>query len=107
MKTKILLFALIIIVLLTACSSSNTIVGKWRVVNGSDIEFFDDGSMTISDPFGTVIDGSYEYTEDNKLIINMDGLWGGSAETVMDVQLSKDAMVWTVDGQSITLEKLP
>lgn len=105
MNKKILLVSLLIIVLLTACSASNRILGKWEDADGSIYEFFKDGTMAINS-FGISISGTYEFIESDTMKLNMDGLWGIGGATIAKVKFSGREMIWTIDGQSISFDKV-
>lgn len=62
------------LVLLASCSSKteNAVAGKWREVDGTEtLHFLKDGTVNIEDR-GMSMEGSYEFTEENKMRLDVD-----------------------------------
>ena len=105
MKTKAVVFLLIVSLLFAACSPSSKIVGRWEDADGAIYEFFKDGTMVIKTGIFSV-SGTYDFVDRDNLKLNMDGLWGIGGATVYSVKISGSQLTLSTAGQSFYLQKV-
>ena len=79
-RVMITLWVLIVLINITmvGCGKSKgqTIVGKWKEVDGTEIiEFFKDGTVKVTDE-GLAISGDYRFIDDNRIRLNLGGIGG-------------------------------
>jgi hypothetical protein len=105
MKNKLFLVFLLTALVLSACSTSNKIVGTWQDELGDIFEFYEDGTVVLNSS-GMQVSGVYEFIDDDTLKLSLDGFWGIGGATIMDVEFSGRQMMITAYGETMVLEKI-
>ncbi len=85
-----IIFILVLIVLLlfiVGCADNNDLVGTWNSDSGEIIEFLSDGTIIISDQFFSA-SGNYSIVENNRVRLELDGLWGMAGAQVFNYSVS-------------------
>lgn len=90
---SLLLAVLLAAALLAGCSPENRLLGQWASADGSLIEFYEDGTVTLTN-LGIPITGAYSLPDDGVMKLEFDGLFGIAGPIVVD---------YTIDGDSLTL----
>lgn len=98
-RLVLLAFVVIIIFLLTGCGTKNDLVGTWIGEEGDTIEFFEDGTIMVNDRFFSA-SGSYSIVDNNRVRIEMDGLWGIAGAQVFQYSVSGNQL--NLDGAYYT-----
>jgi len=105
MKTKLFIILIVAVLLISGCSASNKIIGRWEDTDGIQYEFYRDGTITI-DSYGITVSGDYEFIDKETIKINLAGLWGLAGASVMEVDISGNQMTLNEGGIAIILEKV-
>ena len=73
-----ILLLVIIVIAVTSCGSSTSIVGRWQPLMEEDqyMEFFSDGRIELVDE-NTTLTGTYELQEGNQIRIAITGMFEG------------------------------
>lgn len=99
-RHHILYTLFLLLTILTACGLKNSIIGKWQIVGGDEVlQFYKDGTFTISRSFtGTTI-GSYEFIEKDTIRLDIPNLFGASSQ-IFRVELSGGELTLSNNGVS-------
>ncbi len=83
----LLAFIVLIIFFLTGCGTQNDLVGTWIGEEGDTIEFFKDGTIMVNDRYFSA-SGTYSIVENNRVRIEMDGLFGIAGAQIFQYSVS-------------------
>jgi len=102
----IILLLAIIMIAVTSCGSSTSIVGKWEAVHDASIsmEFFSDGRIELEDATMTLT-GTYEIQEGNQISIAITGMFegpGGEYGIAIATYIIQDDILTLTQGESST-----
>ena len=103
-KWSVLYLALICLLFLSACSSSNSIVGSWEDDSGSLYNFNKDGTLTFETGYIST-SGTYSFVDKDTIKIQLEGLLGISVFNTYDVEFQKGEVRLTGSGETIVLRK--
>ena len=106
LKILVMVMCLISIVL-TACGSSNPVLGKWEATDGSGetIEFFKDDTFVIESSIGLNISGTYSIEDSDKIKLDMEGLWGINGPTIATLSNKGKTLTLSLSGVEYEYEK--
>jgi len=103
-KRSVLYLVLICLLFLSACSSSNSIVGSWEDDSGSLYNFNKDGTLTFETGYIST-SGTYSFVDKDTIKIQLEGLLGISVFNTYDVEFQKGEVRLTGSGETIVLRK--
>lgn len=107
MKQLNILLLFLLALVLSACTPlEKEIADAWRDEDGIFIEFFDNGTLLITDELGTNITGAYRFIDKNTIEIQFSG--GLAEETgtqIMDVAIDGDTLSLTQGEDTLTLTR--
>jgi type IV pilus assembly protein PilA len=87
----------VVLLLITGCSPdlSESILGSWKDVSSDEyIEFFEDGTLTIQADRGPG-SGTYTLLEDQRIIVELGGLYALAGPLIMRVNVEDDVLTFT------------
>ncbi len=91
-KGLIVFICLLLVLILFGCSSKSNLVGVWQGEMGDSIEFLKDGTVIIVDQFFSA-SGKYSVLDDNRIRLEMDGIWGIAGSQVFSYQMSGNNLI--------------
>jgi len=103
MKNKIRVLTIIFIIaifllLISACSPKQNLVGKWQdQQSGETLEFFKDGTVSMT-TLGMSLTGSYTVLDAKNLKINISGLFGIGGAQIYEYSVSGNTLTLTFSG---------
>ena len=99
---RMILIAIVLVLLLSACSSpSSKIVGTWKGNDGATYTFNKEKVVLVK-PWGT---GTYEFIDEKTIMITFDGLLGLAGGLVYDVEFSGKNLLLTINEVTTTLTR--
>ena len=103
---KVLSILVICLLLISACSPNQKLIGKWQSVqSGETLEFFKDGTISITS-FGIPMTGSYTILDSSSLRIDISGLFGIGGGQIVEFSVSGDTLTLTANGMSSEYTKV-
>ena len=107
MKRIYPLILILSLLILAGCTSlENEIVDAWRDEDGIFIEFFENGTILITDEQGTNINGAYRFTSKDTIEINFSGeLANQAGAQLMTVAIDDDTLTLTQGEDTLTLTR--
>ena len=76
-----------LLLLVAACKAGPAIVGKWEDEDGSTVQFYEEGTVTISEG-AEIIAGEYTILNNNTLRIDFGGLYSLAGPLVLEYHVS-------------------
>ena len=101
-KYSYILIFMAVTILMFGCGTQNNLLGTWESADGEVLEFFEDGTLIITDKFLTA-SGKYNIIEDNRVRIELDGLWGIAGAQVISYEVSGNQLYF--EGTTYTKTK--
>ena len=96
-RRRLLLHFILIAGLLAACAPGGGIVGKWRALDGSELEFFRDGTVSMG-ALGVSITGDYQIVDGSHVRIGLSGLLGLGGSQVLEYRIRGNQLELTAGG---------
>lgn len=84
---SVIFILMVVTVLVFGCGTQNNLLGTWEGEDGEVLEFFKDGTLIITDKFISA-SGNYSIIENNRVRIELDGLWGIAGAQVINYEVS-------------------
>ena len=107
-STRLLCAFIALVLLATACSPQNAIIGKWESAGAgivNTLEFFQDG--TVRSTTGTlIVTGTYKFVDDDTIRVDLSGLLGLIGSQLFDVSISGNTLTLESGGTSITYNRV-
>jgi hypothetical protein len=95
---KVLSILVICLLLISACSPKQKLIGKWQnEQSGEILEFFKDGTISMT-TLGMSFTGSYSILDDTNLKITISGLLGIGGSQIYEYSVSGDTLTLTIYG---------
>ena len=105
-RISILLLCLLVLVLSACTSLEKEIADAWRDEDGIFIEFFDNGTLLITDELGTNITGAYRFIDRDTIEIQFaGGLGEETGAQIMEVAIDGDTLRLTQGKDTLTLTR--
>ena len=72
-KYRILVVFISLVLILTACTPKNPLLGNWESENGDVFKFYKDGTLVVESAYIN-FSGTYEIIDDSSVKITFEGL---------------------------------
>jgi hypothetical protein len=97
-----LIIIAICLILISACSSKQNLVGTWQnEQSGDTLVFFKDGTISMTS-LGMSVTGSYQILDDTNLKISISGLFGLGGAQIYGYSVSGKTLTLTIYGVATT-----
>ena len=106
MSVLLSLFAIISILSLTSCSQDpkQVIIGEWKGTSGDVMEFFKDGTISITSR-GMVANGNYRFIDKDKIRFDLKGIFSLAGPVIAKVSFAGNKMTFVTNKEKEIYER--